>query len=207
MANQTVKGIRWWQGGVSSKGPPIVYKPVASNYGSAIYVGMPVRLLDTGYVEISPGTEGTAGLIYGVVATIGRYYDATRGRMIDSEAASPKYLPANTVYGTNIERESRLGIIPVAGQRFVLDGNAALTTATRAGALALVGSAADHTIASDDVTLNVADLESKDAAPASAQWQVEDFVEAPNTDFTAARIKFVCKCIEPQFPDASVTPL
>lgn len=207
MANKTVKGIRWYQGGISASGPPIEYHPVASNYGSAIYVGMPVRLLDTGYVEISPGSEGTAGLIYGIVATIKHYWDATRSRMVSGEMVSPKYLPANTVYGSNIERESKLGIIPVAGQKFVIDADAALATATRAGALALKGAAGDHVIATDDVALDISDVEAKDTTPASAQWQVVDFVENVDTDFSASRVKFIVKCIEPQFPDASVTTL
>ena len=202
MANKTVKGISWWAGGVRAGGPPIEYGRIASNYGSAIYVGMPVRLLSTGYYEISPGTEGTPGLVYGVVATIGRYWDAARGRMVDSEATSPKYLPANVVYGSNVERESTVGIIPVNGQKFVMDADGALATPTRAGALAHIGEACDHVIATDDVALDISAI-----STSTQQWQVVDFVEAPNTDFTASRVKFVVKCIEPQFPDASVTPI
>ena len=202
MANPTRKGFRIHSGEGKTGTPATVLGRVASNYGTALSVGQPVRKTDAGYYELAPGTEGTPGLIFGIIAAIDQFYDSNLGRISKPLGSAPKTLPASTTY-TGVDNESRILIWPCQGNYFEVDADAALSTATRAGALALLGTNGDHVISSDDAALDISDVETNDGSATSAQWNLVNIVEYPDTDFTASRLKFVVKCIEVQNADGS----
>lgn len=193
MANKTIKGARWHSGQVRGGAPPTEVAYVASNYGTALYVGQFVKKVDGGTVDLCAAGETP----YALIAAIDGFYDSNQGRWTPPMSTSPKKLPASTTY-TGQENASRLRVIPVVGQKFEIDASAALTTATEAGAIALLGSNADFIVSGDDCTLSTSDLEAKDASPGSAQLRVIDYVRAPDIDFTASRLKFVVVVNEPQ---------
>jgi len=195
MANRTIKGIRFYRGQNQSASPAIEEHVIISNYNTAVYEGFPVLKVDDGSVEVCAAATAT---IYGVVVSCNQYYNANLSRVIKPLGISPKFIPASTVY-TGVERESRVSVIPVVGNLFVMDADAALATATRAGARALIGSNGDHVISTDDCALDISDVETNDASAASAQWSIVDVIEEYDTDFTASRVKFIVKCNEPQF--------
>jgi hypothetical protein len=197
MPNRTIKGFRFVRGESQSGTPQIEEGVVASAYGTAIYEGSCVRKVDDGTFEVA----AAGATIYGVVASINQYYDSNTGRVEKSRRASPKSLPASTTY-TGVDRESRIGVIPVRGNVFEVDGNTAVVAATLAGARALIGSNGDHVISSDDTALNTSDVEAKDASPASAGWTVID-IAGTDQDFTASRVKFLVVCNEPQLVASS----
>jgi len=177
--------------------PAIEEGVVASAYNTALYTGFPVKKVDTGAFELAAAGDS----IYGIISEITQFYLPALSRTIKPLGSHPKLLPANTTY-TGTENESRISVIPVKGNLFVMDGDAALTTGTRAGARALIGSNGNHVISSDDAAMDVSDLETNDGSAASAQWTVIDVIEEFDTDFTASRIKFICECNEPQFPES-----
>lgn len=198
MANRTRKGFRWHHS-LNGNGPTIEWLPVASGYASAIYEGGIITQVDGGYAELCPA--GT-NLVLGVVACIAPYWDGAR--MTQPLGPSPKYLPASTTYGSVIDRESWIGYYPAVGNVFEADMNAALTTATRAGAIALQGSMTDHVVSTDDTALSLSVAEASEGTPAAEQWRLLQFVETPDVDFTASRLKYLVTCNQPQIVAASV---
>lgn len=198
MANRTRKGFRWHHN-LTGIGPQIEWAQVASGYASAIYEGGIITQIDNGTVELCPA--GT-NLILGVVACIAPYWDG--GRMTNPLQPSPKYLPASTTYGSVIDRESFIGYYPAVNNVFEADLHLALTTATRTGALAVLGSMTDHVVSTDDTALNLTLLETTDATPAAEQWRMMNLVETPDIDFTASRLKYLVTCNQPQIVAASI---
>ena len=196
MPNKTVKGFRWIRGEGRTGSPAIEEGVVASGYGTAIYEGVPVRRIDDGTFTVA----AAGATIYGICCGINQYYDSGDGRVKKPLGPSPKLLPASTSY-TGIDRESRIAIIPVAGNLFEADFNAAIATTTLAGARAFLGTNGDHVISSDDAALNASDFVANDATPASAGWTAVDV--AIDQDFTASRIKFIVRCNEPQIVPSS----
>ncbi|MDR5684505.1 MAG: hypothetical protein QN163_10875 [Armatimonadota bacterium] len=198
MSNRIVKGFRFYRANSGEPTPRHERCVVASGYASAIHVGFPVKRLDDGTFNIAAAGEA----IYGIVAGIDQFFDATDGRVKKPLGPDPKRLPAGTTY-SGVDRASVLTVIPVEGNLFEVDLDTAISTPTRAGAVALLGSNANHVISGDDCALNRANLEANDASPASANWRTVGLVE-DGANFAAARLKYIVRCNTPQNQDGGV---
>lgn len=110
--NRPMGGFRWRYSEFDpNDGPPIVYAPVQSNYGTALYDGDPVKM-SSGYLVAAAAGDA----VYGVFAGAERYYDGSAIRRGGS-------LPANSVYGSVVDRISMARVIPARGQVFEIDSN------------------------------------------------------------------------------------
>lgn len=71
--------------------------------------GDPVLRLASGAVTLCDGAEGAGGALtpYGVVMEVFPFFNAGLGVMTPAEQ-----LPSATVYGTNLERQSFVGVVP-----------------------------------------------------------------------------------------------
>jgi hypothetical protein len=128
--NRQFGGFRWLRNhyAPNSTTPPIEIKPVADDYGTAIYIGSPVKQVSTGYFEAAAAGD----TIYGVCVGVEQYYDGSAIR-------KGGRLPASTSYDTNLERQSKIRVIPVRGQVFQICADDKTTATTEAGYLAFRG--------------------------------------------------------------------
>jgi hypothetical protein len=148
--NLAYYGFRLFRGATTE--PPQVFRaPVASNYdsttpvgtaGCGFHVGDPVTLLSTGMVQqlvISDGspTEAEFAFSYGCVVGIEPYFDITLGQVGAMKRAT--FLPTGITYGTNLERQSNLLLVSMAGNVFEVDCDDNVTATTLAAYQALVG--------------------------------------------------------------------
>lgn len=121
MADNTERyGFRWYKsanGGHSMMPEPEVW-PVASSQafnvnggaqGVSLRAGDPVINLDSGGVTLCDGAEGAGGALtpYGVCVGIKQYWDVSTERLRTGDK-----LPSAVVYGTNLERQSLVYVIP-----------------------------------------------------------------------------------------------
>lgn len=152
MDNVARYGFRLFRGGMSSvgvSGPPIEPLPVVSNYdsttpvgtaGVGFHVGDVVSLTVNGdYLQhmVAVGGANQDTKPYGVVMGIDPVYDVSIGQ---TGAMSKKnFLPAGIVYGTNLERQSKLLIVPAVGNTFEVDADDNVTATTLAAYQLLVG--------------------------------------------------------------------
>lgn len=149
--NQAMYGFRLFRGGAGATGGPNPEEwPVVSNYSSATPVGTagcairpgdPLNLLASGMVQhitISDGTpaEDTMKCL-GVCAAIAPVFNSAKGQfgLMDRMTS----LPTGVVYGTNLERQSKVEIYPAEGLVFEVDCDDAVTATTLAAYQALVG--------------------------------------------------------------------
>lgn len=149
--NQAAYGFRVFRVAGSPTGAPNVARwPVVSNYSSttpvgtaacAIRPGDPVNLLASGMVQhltISDATptEDTMKCL-GVCVGIDPVFNTAKGQFGAMDRFSS--LPTGVVYGTNLERQSNILIVPAEGLEFEADCDDAVTATTLAAYQALVG--------------------------------------------------------------------
>ena len=165
---------------------------VASGYtvslGSAcgLYVGDPVTILSTGYVQAQVGSEGTQGKNTGVIVGVGPSWDGTLMQFKDN-------IPAATTYGTVLERTSYVFVCHGDGIAFEVDADDNTTATTEANYTALIGENADM--------VNTAGLEprlnpmldiSTHATTNTLQWRILDISPTlDNQDFTGKYVKLI----------------
>ena len=120
-------GLRWRSsrnGGLGT--PPIIRRPVASAYGTALYTGDVVKVVSDGTVAVCGATDHPFAVVVGVE----RYLGA------DSLVRSGSYLPASTTYtgttSTDNPLASVLLLIPLLDQLFEADMDTAVATYTAA---------------------------------------------------------------------------
>lgn len=129
MANSFKGGFRWAR---SKTGPgqnvnrPIMILPVASAYGTVLYRGGAVKLLNDGTIAACAAGD----TVYGIFDGAAQYYDGTVVR-------SGGKLPVST-WGSNISRQSLARVIPVRDQIFLAAGDDATTGTTLAAYQAFV---------------------------------------------------------------------
>jgi hypothetical protein len=121
-------GLRWVKSeGASNSSPPIVIEVVATNYGTAIFKGDPVKKVNDGTWDLS----GATGVIDGVCDGVESYYEASSGT-----TRTGVFLPANTVYTGGSSKSNKLAslirIIPSRGQIFEMDVGAGVADAATA---------------------------------------------------------------------------
>jgi hypothetical protein len=111
------------------------YSPTVGGNNVNVNVGDPVKKVNDGTVALCAAGDA----VYGVVVGIAKYYDTGLGRM-----SYRKYLPFNTVYGSNLERQSILYIYPAQGAIFEIDCDDKTTFTTQATYTAAIGENADQ---------------------------------------------------------------
>jgi hypothetical protein len=120
------------------------YRPTLTIGAGSVYVplraGDVVKYLNDGTCSIAAGTESDTPdtVMYGVVAGFEPLFDGTK--MVPSNY----YPSAGVTYGSNIERESRVLIIPVESAYFEVCADDAVTATTYAAHLLLGGQNCRH---------------------------------------------------------------
>lgn len=142
--NRQEYGFRWSvaaNGGRPMPAPMEMIVPTLTSFdvnGGASNValgpGDPVILLSTGGVDLCDGAEGAGGALapYGIVVGVGPYWDGTK--MVRGST-----LPSDTAYGTILERQSKVYVVPIQAGIWELDCDDATTATTEAAYQAFIG--------------------------------------------------------------------
>jgi hypothetical protein len=150
--NRQCYGFRWSvaaNGGRPLPAPERVIVASAQSFdinGGASNVsigpGDVVRSASTGGVVLCDGAEGAGGALSPrfIVVGVEPYYDAANGVM-----AYGSVLPSDVTYGTNLERQSKLLVVPVDAGTWEIDCDEATTATTLAAYQAFIGEHANHT--------------------------------------------------------------
>ncbi len=154
MDNQAYYGFRLFRGagfGSAIGTPQVLRVPVASNYdsttptggtaGVGFTVGDVVSQKSDGtvqhcVVDATP-TPGENSAALGVVVGIEPWFDSSIGQA--GALRRTPTLPAGVIYGTNLERQSNLLIVSMAGNVFEVDVNDNTTATTQAAYTAFIG--------------------------------------------------------------------
>ncbi len=151
-------------------------------------------------VNINPGdvvkkvSDGTVALCaagdppYGVVTRIHPYYDSGLGRMTFG-----KNLPFNTVYGSNLERQSFVSIIPVQNALFRALADDKTTATTQATYTGYIGENVDLINVGDTGRSSVnpqVDI-STHATTNTLTWRIVDISPEVNIDFTGLYVPLI----------------
>jgi hypothetical protein len=184
MADNTADyGFRWKQSRFSSGLPNFEYFPVASAYQAApggvnvdLNIGDPVKKVTDGTVALCAAGDAT----FGIVAAIAPYFDGSR-------MARSNRLPGGTTYGSNLERQSFVGIILLAGNIFecVCDDNT--TATTQAAYTAFIGENVDITInqvSGSTLATPKLDISTHEAGGATKVWRIVGLSKRNNIDYT-----------------------
>jgi hypothetical protein len=213
--NTAVYGFRWakgYNGGVDFPQPIECFVASGASFdvnGGAqnvsLGVGDPVTRLSDGSVTLCAGSEGGSGgvAVYGIVVAVQPYYDSVLGAMRPSNI-----LPDNVVYGTNLDRQSKVLVVPALAGAWEIDVDDVVTATTEAGYQAFVGENCDHVltgVVSVDVRAKPK-LDISTHATATSQWRIVSVSKSfDNQDFSGANVKLIVTCNEPQDPSTSAT--
>ena len=192
MANFSKNGFRWVanRSAPTAVEPPVIILPVASAYGTAIPRGYPITLISDGTVTVAAVTD----VVYGISDGAAQYYD---GSFIRKGAA----LPATTTYGSVIQRQSLLRIIPVRNQLFRANVDENTTATLLSDYIAFVGEnvpwVAGTTVGDEagcqlDISLHAT------TATSAFVWRIENIPDRETQDFTATGVSLLISCNLPQ---------
>lgn len=196
-------GFKWVRGLLGNTPPSAVPCRVASGYTGAINggttvdinLGDPVRFVSTGTVALAAGNEAAANAaedVFGVVVGVLPYYDG-------SKRVPGTRLPANTVYGSVLERQSYVLVYPVAGQVWEIDVDDASTATTEAGYYAFIGENCDHRLTAGSEPKTNCLLDISTHGTATAQWRIINISQSmANQDFSGAYVKLYVTINETQ---------
>lgn len=151
MANNThFYGFRWATNynGRSMPVPMEMAVASAANFtvsGNAtnlnLNAGDPVKINSDGTVSVSGGNENsqTSQTTWGIVVGMGGqgYYNGTR-------MVRAPFLPSGTTYGTNVDRQSKVLVVPCSAGVWEIDVDDNTTATTYLGYQAFIGENADH---------------------------------------------------------------
>lgn len=204
-------GFKWSVGANGGRSQPSPRRvPVASGYTGAINggttidinIGDPVRRLSTGMFAHAAGFEAAANAaetVWGICVAIAPYFDGT--------VITPgNKLPANTVYSTNLERQSFIYVIPAEAGLWEIDCDDKTTATTFAAYQALVGENCDHTftIGSEPRTNCLLDISTHGTA--TAQWRIEDIsLSMKNQDYSGSFVELIVAINEGQQSEFTAT--
>jgi hypothetical protein len=117
--------------------------------------GDPVKLLNDGTVTLAGGNENsqTSNIMFGVCVGIGGqgYFNGTR--MVRSP-----FLPSGVTYGTNVDRQSKVLVVPFSAGIWEIDCDDAVTATTYLAYQALIGENCDHRLAPNTSGFTTAQL-------------------------------------------------
>ena len=192
MANASKYGFKWVGSLTGAQRPPILVHPVASGVDfqddSAVScdlkAGDPVSLAN-GFITVCAG--GSAN-VYGVVASIPQVKAG-----VEEQARPFDRVPNQVAYGTDLTKQTLVGVIPAAGQIFAVRANSAV--ADKSAALAKVGENADHVLDATTDSKGNSQLTPKlvigSSGTGTAQWRVVDIDKSQDSvDFDATDLGY-----------------
>lgn len=205
-------GFRWAKAHNGGKNLPVPEMGIVASgqafningLGQGVYLrpGDPVTRLAGGGFTLCDGLEGAGGgvVVYGICVGILPYYDATIGT---SGAMRPTdKLPSGLVYGTNLERQSKILIVPADAGYWEIDCDDKVTATTLAAYQAFQGENCDHTLTgATNAGFAHPRLDISDHGTATKQWRisaVSPIVE--NDDFAGLYVKLIVRINEAQQP-------
>lgn len=192
MDNIAIYGIRPATGKWSSD-PVLRPAFVATAYQAApggtnvdLNIGDPIARVSDGSVALA--TAGATNPILGVIAQVLPCWDSGLGAMRYTDR-----LPGGTVWGTNVERMSRVLFWPAMGRYFEVDVDDAVTATTELGYRALIGqnvnliysavSAERKAYPKVDISLN--------NTTNTFQFNIVDLAPNNNVDYSGANVKLI----------------
>jgi hypothetical protein len=159
--------------------------------------GDPIVRLNSGAVNVAPGTDGTPGDVLGIVVGIKQYLDPSFSNAVTARGNA---LPSSVAYGSNLELQSKIYYIPaeVAVWRIIVDD--ATTATTEAGYQALIGENCSHihTAASGSLLLAPKLDISTHATTATLDWRIVGIPDRSQQDFSGANVDLEVVCNRPQ---------
>lgn len=189
MADNEIKyGLRWMKafGGRSDLQPFRCF--VATAYQAApgavnvdLHVGDPVKRVSDGSVAFCAATEAP----YGVIASIGPYYDAGLGTM-----KFGSFLPGATAW-TGTDRASVVYVVPVANQVFEADCDDNTTATTLATFMTYYGENVDLANPAVAPYANPRIDISTHATTNTLNWRILEVSPRVNQDFTGNYVKLL----------------
>lgn len=205
--NKPMYGFRWSIGGNGRPHPaPLETFCVSAQSfdvnGGASNVGLGpgdlVTRLNSGGVKLCDGIEGAGGIEipYAVVVGVKPYYNATTGLM------TPSYvLPSDVTYGTNLERQSRVLVVPVEWGLWEADCDTALASLAAFQLVVGLNVNTINTGASGDTRARPELDISEAAVTATFHWRIEGISPiAENVDFTGTNVKLIVRANAAQSP-------
>lgn len=197
MADNPIRyGFRWSYNANGGRNPPLVPAIIATsqsfdiNGGASnvsLRAGDPVTLISTGGVNLCDGSEGAGGgvALYGIVAKVLPYWDATTERMVFADA-----IPSDVAWGTILERQSKVLVIPADAGVFEIDCDDAATATTEAAYQAFIGENCDHILTAASGTKATPRLDISGHGTATAQWRIVSVSDTrENMDFSGNYVK------------------
>lgn len=135
--NRPIYGFRWNRARNGGRAMPVPEECIVATSqtfdvtGGAQNVslrpGDPVIKLSTGGINLCVGAEDTPAAIYGIVVGIEPSWDAVQGVM-----QYGNYLPDAVAWGTNLNRQSKVKVVPFEAGFWEIDADAAVSAATKA---------------------------------------------------------------------------
>ncbi len=213
MDNTARYGFRWLRGNASGPKPPIVECFLATGAsfdvsGGAqnvrLRAGDPVLRGNGGDVNLANGTEnaGTAAAAFGIIAGFKPYWNGTTMLFEDS-------LPSDQVYGSVLERQLKILVIPLApGMQFEIDVDDIVTATTEAGYQAFIGENCQHQLTGAVGAAHAfpkLDI-STHANTATFPWRIVGISKTfENIDFSGANVKLIVEANAAQHPFVNTT--
>lgn len=159
--------------------------------------GDPIVRLNSGAVNVAPGTDGTPGDVLGVVVGIKQYLDPS---LANSVTAKGNALPSSVAYGTNLDLQSLVYYIPAEAAVWRIQVNDATTATTEAGYQAFVGENCSHihTALSGELLLKPKLNISTHATTATLDWRIIGIPDRTIQDFSGANVDLEVICNRPQ---------
>lgn len=144
--------------------------------------GDPVKTTAAGGVDLAD--EGDA--IYGIVVGVRPYWDGSVMRPSD-------VLPSGVAWGTNLERQSKVLVVPANLGYWEVDCDDAVTATTEAAYQALIHTNCDHEFTPNATTLKLHPrLDISTTATANGQWRIAGISgDVSNKDFSGNYVKLV----------------
>lgn len=205
MANNTYNyGFRWHSNMFGGEQPKPVRMRVASGYDAAPG-GVHVNLRPGDWVkEVSDGTVQLAvagDALYGVISSVNPYFDTGQQVMVYSDNGLPY---ANGVYGSVLERESSVMVIPANGVVWQAMCDDATTATTQAAYTAFVHENVD--------LINVAVTGSAHPlldislhATTTCQFRIIDLLRRPDVDYSGLYVPLLVTVNEGRLPPFSAS--
>lgn len=186
--NAALYGFRWVGSRSGSGTPHIAYFPIASAYQAApggvnvdLNVGDPVKKVSDGTLALVAATEAH----FGVVASIGPYFDG-------SKMVRGKSLPGGTTYGSNLERQSMIGIYLSADNLFEVVCDDATTATTQAAYTAFIGENTEVSINQvSGSTLATPKLDISLHNTTALAWRIVSLSKRNNIDYSGANVPLI----------------
>ena len=203
--NRKRYGFRW---SVSANGkgcPQGIEYSIADNYqgqsdGAAANVGLsvgdPVKLAATGGVALANTTE----VVFGIVVAICQYWDANQGFMVQGD-----YVPGAINYGGNLDKQTRVLVVPANWGLWEVDANAA-TASDEATWRSYVHENVEHVCAGDTTVSGKPKADpmiasAGHAATATLGWRIMGVSKnLENKDFSGLYVKLIVAVNESSYP-------